>query len=73
MVYSSDFLPAIVKFFAATRPTRAPISWATTKRSTESSAIPVKEFVNTRAIVIAGFANEVLEVNKIAPNIQIGT
>jgi len=73
MAYSSDFLPAIVKFLATTRPTSAPINWATTKSNTESSAIPVNEFVNTLQIVIAGLANEVLEVNKIAPNIHIGT
>mgnify|MGYP000612979450 CR=1 FL=1 len=38
----------------------------------KSGAIPVIEVVNTRPIVIAGFANAVLEVSKIPPNIHKG-
>jgi hypothetical protein len=38
----------------------------------DSGAIPVIEVVNTRPIVIAGFANAVLEVSKIPPNIHKG-
>lgn len=40
---------------------------------TEAGAIPTIDEVKTLPTVIAGFANEVLEVNKIAPNIQSGT
>ena len=73
MAYSSDFFPADARLLANIKPSSAPIIWASTKSNTESSAIPVNELVNTLPIVIAGLAKEVLEVNKIAPNIQIGT
>lgn len=43
------------------------------KGSTEEGAIPEKEFVNERAIVTAGLANEVEDVKKYAPPIHAGT
>jgi hypothetical protein len=54
-------------------PKAAPIIWARIKAGVDSSAMPVNESVKLREIVIAGFANEVDEVKRIAPNIQSGT
>ena len=61
-----------VIFLATKSPTAAPIICATINAKIDSGAIPVIEVVKTRPIVIAGFANEVLEVSKIPPNIQRG-
>jgi hypothetical protein len=40
---------------------------------TDFNEIPVKDSLNVRASVIAGFANEVDEVNMYAAPIQAGT
>jgi hypothetical protein len=42
------------------------------KAKTDSFAIPVIDVVKERAIVIAGFANAVLDVKRIPPNIHRG-
>jgi len=57
---------------AAASPIDAPISWAAIKAKTDSLAIPVIDVVKDRAIVIAGFANAVLDVKRIPPSIQRG-
>ena len=49
---------------AASNAARAPPSCAMTKAGTSAGRIPAKESVNARATVIAGFANEVDEVNQ---------
>ena len=60
-------------FRAIKSPIAAPKSCATINAKIDSGAIPVIDVVNTRPIVIAGFAKAVLEVSNIPPNIQSGT
>jgi len=45
-------------------PTAAPTSWARINQGTSFRAIPAKVVVNPRAIVTAGFANDVDDVNQ---------
>lgn len=71
--YSSLVLSGLVICFATKSPSKPPSSWAIMNNKTEAGAIPTMDEVKTLPTVIAGFANEVLEVNKIAPNIQSGT
>jgi hypothetical protein len=45
-------------------PASAPASWETMKDGADCGAIPAKLFVTERAIVTAGFANDVDAVNQ---------
>lgn len=72
-VYSLPSLFVFVIFLAANKPKLAPINCAAINAITDSGEIPTTELVKIRPMVIAGLANEVLEVNNIAPKIQSGT
>ena len=50
-----------------------PINWPTIKYGNDAGAIPVKVSVNIRAIVTAGLANEVDDVNQYPAVIKSAT
>jgi hypothetical protein len=73
MAYSSLALTGFVTCLAISKPRSAPISCARINAKTDEGDMPTIEEVKTLPIVIAGFANAVLDVKIIAPKIQMGT
>src|SRR5277367_6248796 len=57
----------------SSKPIKAPQSCATMKPITCAGAMPANVLLRARAIVIAGFANDVDAVNQYAAPIQAGT
>ena len=64
---------SVVNKAANKTPSTAPRHCAKMNMGTDLSAIPAKDSLRLRANVIAGFANDVDEVNMYAAPIQAGT